>query len=599
MKTYTIFTISAKLTRFFTLMLFLQLGVANSQAQFAYNFGGSGFDHGTEVGMDAAGNAYFVGEFNDTLDFDPGPLDHLLKNNNTDVFISSYDPFGTLRFAFKISGPFASHEGVGDIAVAANGDFVVTGHQPFGFIDFDPDPIEELGRSGELFIAGYTSEGKPRFAISPPGGQNTSSGAGHAVALDEAGNVYATGTFVTSLDFNPDDTTGVLPNAGNGDAFIASYDASGKYRYAFGFGGPGFDFGSGITVDSKANVYVAGYFGQEALFDPSDTNQDGNFEARTATSQSDMFLASFDHEGQFRFVKTFNGVNSILTTKKVALSIDGSDNIYMSGEVVGTIAFDPDDADGDGNVKERTANGLGGAFLASYTSEGLLRFATVLNPDPSASFDVFTDKHGVSIITGSFSGDIDSDPGAGEATLTSSRGSDVFVASYDSTGAYRTAFSLPSTGLSAGTGVAADSQYNIVLTGNLGGDLDLAYGASEDWRTSAGQNDIFMARYDAAGEISVGIQEPAEQPGSFHASAPYPNPFSDRTTIKVNLDKVEHVSITVFDALGRQVDQLHHGMLAAGKHSIAWNAASASNGLYFIRIGGGGQARTVRVVKVR
>lgn len=594
----TVTTIFRNLPLFLAFLLLLFLS-QDSQAQYAYNLGGSGFDHGTEVGLDAAGNAYFIGEFNDTLDFDPGALDHLLKNNNTDVFVTSYDPFGELRFAFKISGPLASHEGAGDIAVAASGDFVVTGHQPFGFIDFDPDPIEELGRSGELFIAGYTSDGKPRFAVSPAGGQNTSSGAGNAITLDEDGNVYATGTFVTSLDFNPDDTTGVLPNAGNGDAFIASYTDEGAYRYAFSFGGPGFDFGSGIAVDSKANVYVAGYFGQEALFDPNDTNNDGELEARTANNQSDMFLVSYDHEGQFRFVKTYNGINRIVTTKKVALSIDGSDNIYMSGEVVGTIAFDPDDADGDGNLKERTAGSLGGAFLASYTAEGLLRFATVLNPSPSESFDVSTDEDGVSFITGSFNGDIDFDPGAGEATLTSSRGSDIFVASYDSTGAYRTAFSLPSTGLSAGFGVAADSQYNIVLTGGLGGDLDLAYGTNEDWRTSAGQNDIFMARYDAAGEVSVAIEELNELPCTFQAFTPYPNPFQNSTTVKVNLDGPEEVSIMVFDALGQQVDQLQHGMLATGEHKVEWNAASVSSGLYFVRIDVGGQTKTLRVMKVR
>lgn len=583
----------------FSAFLLLLLLSQDAQAQYAYNLGGSGFDHGTEVGLDAAGNAYFIGEFNDTLDFDPGPLDHLLKNNNTDVFVTSYDPFGDLRFAFKISGPLASHEGAGDIAVAANGDFVVTGHQPFGFIDFDPDPIEELGRSGELFIAGYTSEGKPRFAVSPAGGQNTSSGAGNAVTLDEDGNVYATGTFVTSLDFNPDDTTGVLPNAGSADAFIASYTSNGTYRYAYSFGGPGFDFGEGIAVDSKSNVFVAGYFGEEALFDPADTNNDGDLEARTASHQSDMFLVSYDHEGRFRFVKTYPGINRVLTTKKVALSIDGSDNVYMSGEVVGTIPFDPGDADGDGNQRERTAGSLGGAFLASYTVDGLFRFATVLNPDPSVSFDVFTDKKGVSFITGSFTGDLDFDPGAGEATLTSSRGSDIFVASYDSTGAYRTAFSLPSTGLSNGYGVAADSLYNVALTGSLGGDLDLAFGPTEDWRTSAGQNDIFMARYDAAGEISVDIEDPNELPGAFQVFTPYPNPFQNRTMIKINLDRPEQVSIMVFDALGRQVDQLHHGMLEAGKHSIAWNAASVSNGLYFIRIGGAEQIKTLRVMKVR
>ena len=564
-------------------------------AQYALSMGGTSFDEGVEVGVDAHGNAYFIGEFRDTLDFDPGPSEYLLKNLNRDVFVVSYDNLGALRFAFKISGYLASHESAGDIAVADDGSFVIVGSQPFGAIDFDPDPIEEMVRTGEIFVAGYTADGQPRFAVSPNGGENTSSGFGYAVTLDDSGNSYVTGSFITSLDFNPADSTGVLPNSGSSDVFLASYTSSGNYRYAYSFGGTGFDVGTGITLDTKGNVYIAGYFDGEAFFDPKDSNGDGDLEMRTSVDLSDMFLVSYTSDGAFRFVYTYDVASRIEISKKVALSSDAYGNIYMSGESFGTTPFDPEDADNDGNLVNRTADPLGSAFLASYNSDGEIRFATVLKGGPSISRDVFTDKQGTSYITGAFGGDVDFDPDVGEAMFSSRRGEDVFVASYDSLGAYRLAFNLPSTGLSTGVGIAVDSLQNIALTGGFGGDFDIEKGAVEDWRTSAGQNDIFMTWLSGAGQVSVSNESVDSQPEEMALLQPYPNPFRSRTRFAVELASSQDVRVAVFDMLGREVALLHEGFHQSGYHQFTWQPNQLADGIYFIRVETG---RTTNVKKV-
>ncbi len=588
-----------KYALFFLILFFFSFN-GSVQAQYTYNLGGAGFDKGVEAGVDAAGNAYFIGQFNDSLDFDPGPDVHRLGNLNTDVFVASYDPAGDMRFAFKISGNAASHEGAGDIAVAPSGSFVVTGSQPFGFIDFDPDPIEETVRTGELFIAGYTSEGKIRFAVSPNGGENTSSGYGFAVTLDEEENVYVTGSFATSLDFNPPDTSnGVVPNAGVNDVFIASYTSTGQYRYAYGFGGASFDHGSDIVVDSEHNVYVAGMFSGEVYFDPQDADQDGDQVQRTSENTTDIFLASFDDAGRLRFVYTYKGTSSIDTSRKIALSIDGADNIYMSGQTHGTVPFDPEDSDGDGNLRERTAEGLGSAFIASYTSEGKYRYASVFKGGSSWSEDVFVNQDGIGFITGGCSGSVDFDPGVNDGFLSTSRGADVFVASYDSTGAYRLAFNLPSTGISGGAGIAVDADYNIVLTGGFSNELDVAYGTLEDMRTSSGQNDIFMSRYEAAGAVRVGVESVDGLPTGFDVSPLYPNPFAASTTVTLEMKDSREVRVTVFDLLGREVGQLHEGRLPAGQHRFVWHAGAARDGVYFIRVEYGEASKVMRAVLVR
>ncbi len=86
---------------------------------------------------------------------------------------------------------------------------------------------------------------------------------------------------------------------------------------------------------------------------------------------------------------------------------------------------------------------------------------------------------------------------------------------------------------------------------------------------------------------------PAKQ--SAHATAPsgvpevfavhpnYPNPFNPSTTIKYDLPEASHVSLVVYDLLGRKVTELVNGPKAGGYHSATWNASSVASGVYFAR----------------
>jgi len=64
----------------------------------------------------------------------------------------------------------------------------------------------------------------------------------------------------------------------------------------------------------------------------------------------------------------------------------------------------------------------------------------------------------------------------------------------------------------------------------------------------------------------------------------YPNPFNPTTTIRFSLPKREHVTLKVFDVLGREVATLVDGVKDAGEHSVVWNDAYVSSGVYFYRL---------------
>ena len=78
-----------------------------------------------------------------------------------------------------------------------------------------------------------------------------------------------------------------------------------------------------------------------------------------------------------------------------------------------------------------------------------------------------------------------------------------------------------------------------------------------------------------------------ESPDRFSLAQNYPNPFNPTTTIRFALARREHVTLKVFDLLGRQVAVLVNGVLNSGEHRIAFNARNLPSGMYIYRLQAG------------
>jgi hypothetical protein len=83
---------------------------------------------------------------------------------------------------------------------------------------------------------------------------------GHAVATDALGNVYTTGRFYGTADFDPSDGSFYLTSAGSANIFISKLDASGNFVWAKSMEGLESDFGFSIATDTFGNVYTTGFF---------------------------------------------------------------------------------------------------------------------------------------------------------------------------------------------------------------------------------------------------------------------------------------------------------------------------------------------------
>lgn len=78
-----------------------------------------------------------------------------------------------------------------------------------------------------------------------------------------------------------------------------------------------------------------------------------------------------------------------------------------------------------------------------------------------------------------------------------------------------------------------------------------------------------------------------------------PNPFNPSTVISFNLPKGEFVTVKIFDMLGREVASLVNTQMAAGTHSVTWNANGMTSGAYFYKIQAGAftEIKTMLLVK--
>ena len=105
------------------------------------------------------------------------------------------------------------------------------------------------------------------------------------------------------------------------------------------------------------------------------------------------------------------------------------------------------------------------------------------------------------------------------------------------------------------------------------------------------------------GQVPTNEEETPGVPESFATLGNYPNPFAQRTAISMTLPQSRRVIVTVYDALGREVDRIFDGSLGAGTHQIAWDVTSSEqqlpSGLYFYRISDGDQHLTGKMLLIK
>jgi len=109
-----------------------------------------------------------------------------------------------------------------------------------------------------------------------------------------------------------------------------------------------------------------------------------------------------------------------------------------------------------------------------------------------------------------------------------------------------------------------------------------------------------MGAYGGGDSVEVGIvNREIEVPKRLSLFQNYPNPFNAVTTIGFTLPQAQHVTLKVYDLLGRETAILIDEDKQAGEHAIAWKAGEISSGLYFYRIQTGDYKETQSMILLK
>jgi len=467
---------------------------------------------------------------------------------------------------------------------------------------------------------------------------------GSSIAVDLSGNVYSTGNFEGTVDFDYSAAVNNLTSAGGTDVFITKMDASGNLLWAKNVGGLNDEQGLGIAVDNNGSVYLTGMFNGTADFDPNV----GIANLSVIGPTNDIFVLKLDQIGNYVWAKNFGNYGSDVGR---SIALDANNNVYFTGYYNGIVDFDPGngiqnlssingrdifickldqnanyiwaksmgstqgeeglsialdsagsvyttgffsdttDFDPGANIFNLNASGMDNIYISKLDVDGNFVWAkSIGNTEPCHGTAIAVNNIGATYVTGYFQGTIDFDPGAGVLNLNAS-GKDIFIVKLDSIGDFIWAKNLGGTNTDYGYSIAIDGQDNVYTTGTYEGTADFDPNAGTFNLTAQFIRDMFICKLDGAGNLvwaknitgSAGLSE-----GNDIAVDAFENIYTTgfyygTVDFDFNTGLDNHVTTGVQDFFVMKVDQLPTHLKVIEAKPTFSVYPNPSNGTFFIQ----------------
>ena len=299
-----------------------KLNASGSALVYSTYLGGSEFDRGLSIAVDAAGNAYVTGrsEAFSTSDFPTVSPFQATLMGTMDAFVTKLNSSGAILYSTYLGGS-SGDEGRG-IAVDSQGNAYVTGLT--GSDNF-PTANPLLGNSGngEAFVTKFNPTGSALVYSTYLGGTNRDDA--YSIAVDNAGNAYVTGS-TSSNDFPTANPLQANRKGSFDDAFVTKINPAGStFVYSTYFSGGFNTTGRGIATDSQGNAYVTG------------RDSGPNFPLVNPIQGSGSIgaiVTKLNPTGSALVYSTYLGSNS--NDEGRAIAVDQSGNAYVTGNTLAT-----------------------------------------------------------------------------------------------------------------------------------------------------------------------------------------------------------------------------------------------------------------------
>lgn len=235
---------------------FVQKLNSNGDFIWAKRFGSPAFDFITGISTDANGNIYSIGHYEQTVDFDPGNgVIQLTSNGYRDAFIQKLDKNGDFVFA-KTFGGTGSMDRINGIFIKDQ--YIYTTGMFSGTVDFDTSPnINNLSSSGlgDIYIHKIDTTGNFQW-VRTIGGNAWDEGI--AISVDENHNVYTTGLFSNTIDFDPANSTFMIQSNSTKEQFILKLNSLGGFEWVYALVNNGTDTPKHIAVNNQDELIICG-----------------------------------------------------------------------------------------------------------------------------------------------------------------------------------------------------------------------------------------------------------------------------------------------------------------------------------------------------
>ena len=394
------------------------------------------------------------------------------------------------------------------IAVDASGNVYTIGKLKNGTADLDPGPGTfnlTFNVAGGTFISKLDAAGNFVWAVKFGDGTSTTNYP-LAIAVDGAGNVYSTGSFLGTGDFDPGAGVFNLTSAGMEDIFVSKLDASGNFAWAKRIGASQSDAGTSIAVDAAGVVYATGWYTGPAApvdFDPGPGTFNLPPNGGSFATHLGAYVLKLDTNGNLVWADQLGAGFGDATGNQIAL--DASDNVYTTGVFNDLSAdFDP----GPGTFTLGDATPYYKTFVSKLNASGNFVWAkgfygpvSFTNPIPHG---IEVDGSGNVFTAGYFTGTVDFDPGAATYNLSPADGfRDAYISKLDAAGNFVWAVRFGKTSSDDKVNsIALDVSGNVYHIGEYSGTVDFDPGNGVFNLTSRISSiDTYISKLDAAGNF--------------------------------------------------------------------------------------------------
>ena len=319
----------------------------------AGQFAGTLDGTGTCIAVSPSGNIYFSGYFIGVFDFDPGAANYYLTAASQAIYTGKLNSNHEIVWAKTMGGPLFDY--CESMSLDEEENIYTTGSFE-NVADFDPgDSAIYLTSAGgnDIYVNKLNSDGEYVWAKQMSGPEDEF---GEGIVYDQVGNIYITGYFKSTVDFDPDTSSSYMTSVDDYDVFIEKLDTDGNMLWARQIGGVDSQGGQAITLDNDNNVYCTGHFKGTADFDPGIETYE-----MTSFGDFDIFVEKLEENGTFVWSADMGGA---LFDRGLAIITDNQSNVFTTGWFAGTADFEPGD-----NSYYLTTSGEYNCFLSKLGTD--------------------------------------------------------------------------------------------------------------------------------------------------------------------------------------------------------------------------------------